>query len=139
MGFEFLARVRKTSIILGCIVAPVLATYFGFGVGGAWLAGIAWSLVNLHFIAELMKLIVTKRKRGYARIALVMAAKFPVLYAAGFLLLKSGMLPVAGLLAGFLWPLFVTTMKALGRVFLKLDEQGTIISKKDVRALLRSN
>lgn len=139
MGFEFLVRVRKTSIVLGIIVAPVIATYFGFGASGAWLAGIAWSLVNLHFIAELMKLIVTKRKRAYARIALVMAAKFPLLYAAGFLLLESGTLPVAGLLAGFFWPLFVTTMKALGRVFLKLDEHGTISNKKDVRALLRSN
>lgn len=139
MGLEFLARVRKTSIILGLIVAPVVATYFGFGMSGAWLAGIAWSLVNLHFIAELVKLIVTKRKRSYLRIALVMAAKFPVLYAAGFLLLESGTLPVMGLLAGFAWPLFVTTMKALGRVFLKLDEQGAIPISKNVRELLRSN
>lgn len=139
MGFEFLARVRKTSIILGLVVAPVLATYFGLGSSGAWLAGITWSLVNLHFIAELIRLTVTKQKRGYTRIALTMAAKFPVLYLAGFFLLKSGIFPVMGLLAGFLWPLFVITMKALGRAFLKLDEQGTITIKRDARALLRSN
>jgi hypothetical protein len=139
MGFEFLARVRKTSIILGLIVAPVLAIYFGPGFGGAWLAGIAWSLVNLHVLSELMKLIVTKQARSSTKIGIIMAAKFPLLYAAGFLLLKSGFFPVIGLLAGFLWPLFVTTMKALGRAFLRLDEQGTINIKNNVKVFLRSN
>jgi hypothetical protein len=139
MGLEFLVRVRKTSILLGLITAPVIATYFGIGSGGAWLAGIAWSLINLHCIAELVKLIVTNRKRRYASIAILMAAKFPLLYAAGYLLLESGVLPVMGLLAGFAWPLFVTTMKALGRAALKLDERRTAGAGKKEQALLGSN
>ena len=139
MGLEFLDRVRTTSIILGLVTALFLAVYLDLGCGGAWLIGIAWSLANLHFIAGLMKHILTKEKRSYRKIALLMAVKFPVLYAAGFFLLQSGVLPITGLLAGFIWPFFVTTMKALGRAVMRLDEPESMVLKKDAGAFLESN
>jgi hypothetical protein len=130
MGLEFLDRVRKTSIILGLAASLFVAVYLGLAYGGAWLIGIAWSLANLYFIAGLMKHILTREKRSYARIALLMAVKFPVLYAAGYFLMKSGVLPLAGLLAGFMWPFFVTTMKALGRAVMRLDEPDSIAPRQ---------
>lgn len=122
MGFEFLKRVRKTSIILALILFPVLTTYLGIYFGTACMVGLAWSLVNLHMISGLIKRIFAPAKKNHWIITLVFFAKFPMLYFVGFLILQNGRLPISGLLAGFLWPFFVMTMKALGRLYLKMDE-----------------
>jgi hypothetical protein len=122
MDLDLLRRVRKTSIIIGIPLAIVIAFYWGIPVGGGWVAGIAWSLVNLYFIGSLVKKVITAGDRNVPGIVITMFIKFPVLYAAGFFLLWNGHLSVAGLVAGFTWPFFVLTMKGLGRYYLKLDE-----------------
>jgi hypothetical protein len=122
MDLDFLSRVRKTTIIIGIPLAIVISFYWGLSVGGGWVAGIVWSLVNLHFIGSLVKKVVTAGDRNVPGIVITMFIKFPVLYAAGFLLLWNGYLSVIGLVAGFTWPFFVLTMKGLGRYYLKLDE-----------------
>ena len=122
MDLDLLIRVRKTSIIIGIPIAIVISFYWGLSVGGGWVAGIAWSLVNLYFIGSLVKKTITTGDRNVPGIFITMFIKFPVLYAAGFLLLWNGYLAVTGLVAGFTWPFFVLTMKGLGRYYLKLDE-----------------
>jgi hypothetical protein len=122
MGHEFLGRVRKTSIILALILFPVLSTYLGIAFGTACLVGAAWSLVNLHMIGGLIKRIFAPAKKNHWIISLVFFAKFPVLYFVGFLILQNSWFPISALLAGFMWPFFVMTMKALGRLYLRLDE-----------------
>jgi hypothetical protein len=131
MGFEFLKRVRKTSIILALILFPVSWAYLGIAFGTACMVGLAWSLVNLHMIAGLMKRIFAPAKKNHWAISLVFLAKFPVLYFVGFLILQNSWLPITGLLAGFMWPFFVMTMKALGRLYLRLDETGDLRLKSD--------
>lgn len=118
---DLLRRVRKTSILLGTIAGIPLATYFGLMAGAAWLGGIAWSLVNLAMIASLMQRVLAD-ERDKAAIVKALMIKFPVLYAAGFVLLALLRLPAAWLVAGFTWPLFVAVMKAAGRAYLGLDE-----------------
>ena len=122
MDLDFLSRVRKTSIVIGIPLAVVISFYWGLSVGGGWAAGIAWSLVNLHFTGSLVKKVITAGDRNVPGIVITMFIKFPVLYGAGFLLLWNGYLSVIGLVAGFTWPFFVLTMKGLGRYYLKLDE-----------------
>jgi hypothetical protein len=101
----------------------------------ACLVGVAWSLVNLHMIAGLIKRVFSPAKKNHWMISIVFFAKFPVLYFVGFLILQSGRLPISGLLAGFLWPFFVMTMKALGRLYLRLDETGDLRLKNDSNVL----
>jgi len=122
MDLDLVNRVRKTSIVIGVPLAVVIATYWGLSVGGGWAAGIAWSLVNLHFIGSLVKKTITTGERNVPAIIVTTFIKFPVLYAAGFLLLWNGYLSIAGLVAGFTWPFIVLLMKGLGRHYLKLDE-----------------
>ncbi len=122
MDLDFLSRVRKTTIIIGVPLAIVISFYWGLSVGGGWVAGIVWSLVNLHFIGSLVKKVITAGDRNVPGIVITMFIKFPVLYAAGFLMLWNGYLSVPGLVAGFTWPFFVLFMKGLGRYYLKLDE-----------------
>jgi hypothetical protein len=118
---DLLRRVRKTSIVLGIVVGIPLTTYFGLLAGAGWVAGIAWSLVNLAMTGTLVKRILAD-ERDKRAIVQSLAIKFPVLYGSGLLLLAVFRLPAAWLVAGFTWPLFVAVMKAAGRAYLRLDE-----------------
>jgi hypothetical protein len=131
MGFDFLARVRKSAVIFGLILLPVLSTYLGIGFGAGWVVGAAWSLLNILAITGLIESIFVPAGRNYVRIMVVFLIKFPVLYVAGFMVLRSGYFPAAALVAGFSWPFFVMSMKALGRVFLKLDEAEELHLEKN--------
>ena len=115
MDFAFLRRVRKTSIIAGIPLAVVIAFYWGLENGAGFALGLTWSLLNLHFLASVITNVITSEKRDVVKIIVVLFVKFPVLYVAGFLLLRSGYLSAYGLVAGFTWPFFVVLMKGLGR------------------------
>ena len=124
MDLAFLARVRNASMIVGGIVAAPVAVAWGWQMGAAWVAGVAWSLVNLFFIGEVIKNVITAGDRDLVRILVAVAIKFPVLYALGLLFLWIEWLPVIGLVAGFSWPFFVMVMKAVGRAYLRMDERS---------------
>ncbi len=134
MGLEFLDRVRRTSIFLGSIAALFAAAYMDALTAGAWILGFAWSLVNIYFIAGLVKKLLSRRHENLFKAFLLLAAKFPVLYMAGFILLKTEVFPIPALLAGFFWPFFVIIMKALGRTALKLDD-GSSIWNRDKKSV----
>lgn len=122
MDLAFLARVRRMSIITAAIISIPVATYWGIGMGAAALAGVAWSLINLFFIGQVIKNVITAEERDLTRILVAVFIKFPVLYTLGFLLLWLEQLPVIGLVAGFTWPFVVMVLKAIGRAYLKMDE-----------------
>lgn len=117
----FLRRVRKSAIMFGLVLAIPLATSFGGNAALAWVAGGAWSLVNLAATASVVRKVVTLEPRDKISIAKSLAIKFPALYAVGFGMLAVG-LPAAWVLAGFAWPLFVAVLKAAGRSYLRLDD-----------------
>ena len=126
MGFEFLIRTRKTSVLTALVLSPVIAFYVNVGSAGGFVIGCAWSLVNLHVIGLLIGSIVEGSERNKTRVTLIALIQAPVLYAAGFVALSVGVFPVISLLAGFLWPLFIITLKAMGRMVLRLDDGRTI-------------
>jgi hypothetical protein len=129
MDLDLLRRVRNASILFGGVLAIPLSFYFGWLNGLSWVAGITWSLVNLAFITSVVKNVITLEDRSILRILLVLVVKFPVLYIAGWLMLRQGLSPL-WMMAGFTWPFFVLIMKAFGRVYMKMDEteapQGTV-------------
>ena len=128
MDLDLLRRVRNASLLFGAVLAIPIAYYFGWKPGLSWVAGIAWSVVNLAFITSLVKNVITLEDRNILRIALALVVKFPVLYITGWLMLRQGLSPL-WMMAGFTWPFFVLVMKAGGRMYMKLDEteapQGT--------------
>jgi hypothetical protein len=121
LGFEFLHRVQKTSIITGFVFFIFITLYLGPTTGLAWLLGCTWMLLNILATTLLVRLLCADGKRQKLRLAGALLIKLPALYAAGLLLLRNGGLPISGLLAGFLWPLSVITLKALGRFALRMD------------------
>lgn len=118
---DFLRRVRKSAIVFGLLLAAPLATQFGLGAAGGWVAGAAWSLANLAATSSVVRRVLTLEARDRRAIALSLAIKFPALYGIGFAILASG-LPASWVLAGFAWPLWVAVMKAIGRSYLRLDD-----------------
>ena len=54
MGFEFLDRTRKTSVITGLVLLPVFGLYLDWATAAAFAIGCAWSLVNLHVLRLLI-------------------------------------------------------------------------------------
>lgn len=130
MEFEFLQRVKRTSVITGLILFPVWAAYLNMNTALGWLFGGAWSLINIFAIKRLVVLTCQDNvKRLHVYISAF--AKVPVLYAAGFFLLKSG-LPIPALLAGFMWPLSIVVLKASGRMILRMDQSP--VFEKSLRA-----
>ena len=122
MDADLLGRVRKTSIIVGLVMAAPLATYYGLMAAAAWVVGIAWSLANLTAIHAVVSRVLTNEPRSRRAIMVALAVKFPVLYGLGLFALAVVKLPVVWWLAGFMWPFLVAVLKAAGRVYLRLDE-----------------
>lgn len=122
MDADLLRRVRKTSIVLGLVMAVPMAFYIGWLQATAWIAGWAWSLVNLAVTRSIVARVLTDGPRDKRALAMAMAFKFPVLYGAVALMLAVFGLPAMWWMAGFSWPFFVAVMKSLGRMYLHLDE-----------------
>ena len=118
MGLEFLARVRRSSLWLGAILALVAATYARPLAGLALAAGTAWSLVNLVLLERLIVTITAPdRRTPRARGALLgWLFGFTLLFAAGWFLLTR--LPARLLMIGFAIPQVVMLLKALSLLLL---------------------
>jgi F-type H+-transporting ATPase subunit a len=118
MGLEFLARVRRSSMVVGLIGGLVTATYSGPRPGLALALGAAWSLVNL-FLLEKLVVAITGRDRGtppaLKRAAFAIGGMTALFGAGGVLLL---LLHPVVLLAGFLVPFAVIVLKAASLLLL---------------------
>lgn len=123
MGKEFFGRVNATTIVSGLFLSLLFAFYWTIAAACGWLIGIAWSLINIYFIGLLIRGLTSHDAKRPLYLTLVFAVKIPVLYAIGFVLLSRGWFPLVPMLAGFIWPLVVITLKVLGRAILRLDDR----------------
>ena len=127
MGHDLLRRVTKTSVITGLLLFWVFVVYWDVAAGVGWLLGCAWSLVNLFFLALLVRTMMSRGPNRRLRLGLILMVKVPVLYGIGFVLLAGGWVPLVALLAGFVWPLLVITLKLLGRALLRMDDRQRVL------------
>ena len=118
MGLDFLTRVRRSSLFAGGVLALFAATYLSPLGGLALLAGSLFCLVNL----ELIRLVVTgltSADRGtrsaHRRLAIGLGGMLALLGAGALLL---AVLPAGWLVAGFLIPFAVLTLKAASLLLL---------------------
>jgi hypothetical protein len=122
MGLEFIHRVIKTSLVLSALGFLFITVYYHFRFGGGILVGAIWGCLNLLFLTNLISEIFSPGKKvikgKVIRIALV---KFPLLYAAGYVLLAIKYFPAESLLLGFTLIFLVMFLKALGRWVLSLN------------------
>lgn len=97
-------------------LAGAMAAVAGHPLFGAGMAaGAVWGAANLQALAAFLRMEVGRRNVGRRRNAvfyLYAVLKFPVLYGAGYALLRWGRLPALGLLTGFTLLLVMWTVQA---------------------------
>jgi hypothetical protein len=122
MGVEFIYRVIKTSLVLAVLGFLFVTVYYNFRFGGGILVGAIWGCLNLLFLTNLITEVFTPGKEvRKGKIILISVVKFPLLYAAGYVLLWIKYFPAESLLIGFTLLFVVMFLKAMGRWFLSLD------------------
>lgn len=114
MGLEFLARIRRTTLLAAAVVSLFAAVDFSFAIGAGVLAGALWSLANLRLLETLVtSLTGTQPSRRRALVA--GAANVGLLALGGVLLAK---LPPVALAVGFTLPFAVIVLKAASQLLL---------------------
>jgi len=122
MELEFINRVIKATLILAVLCLIVVSFYYGFSCGLAIFAGAVWGSVNLFFIKQLVQNWLIVGPRDFLKIYTILGIKFPLLYLAGYGLLKIKYLPPLNLLLGFSLIFGVIFLKGLGRLFLEKSQ-----------------
>lgn len=114
-------RSLRTAGIVLLVFLPFGIYYLGFYPTLAVLSGGVWGIVNLLFLSAVIRSVV--RVGGVDKTMLIRAAliKFPLLYGAGYALLRVEAFGPVYLLIGFTTCLAVIGLKAAGRALLGLD------------------
>ena len=125
---DIIQRTLKTTGITSVLIALILLYYYGIPVAVAFLSGSVWSILNLVFLASLVRHALRPDGIDKVAVAGIAIIKFPLLYAAGYFLIINEYLPVIPIIIGFSFTLVVIVLKALSRALFKLDlfnqEQG---------------
>lgn len=118
MGIEFIYRIIRTSLIISALCSLFVAVYYAFPFGLGLFLGTAWGCLNLFFITQLVVEAFSLKKPNKGKLTLILLVKFPLLYFAGYILLRLKYFPVESLLIGFTLIFLITFLKALGQVVL---------------------
>ncbi len=118
MGLEFINRIIRTSLIVSALIFLFVAVYGRFYFGLGLLLGTVWGSLNLFFITQTVTEAFSLKKPNKGKLILILLVKFPLLYSAGYVLLRIKYFPVESLLVGFTMIFLITFLKALGMVLL---------------------
>lgn len=122
MGLEFISRVRHATLVVGVLTFAFVSLYYSPTFGLGLLVGCLWGVANFwaleHVLTAVLRPDTVDRRKAF----IFAGIKFPVLYAAGFVILWKGWFEPVSLLAGFSLLFLVVLLKALGRTVMKMDQ-----------------
>ena len=124
MGLDFIDRTLKTSAVVLLIFLPFGVYYFGVFPALAILSGAVWGLVNLIFLAHLIRTVIRPDNIDVKKAVGLGVIKFPLLYASGYFLLTIKEFTPLHLMIGFSLFIAVMLLKVLGRVVLGMDKDN---------------
>lgn len=134
-NLDFIQRTLRTTGILLLILFVVVLYYWGFYDALAFLTAGIWSMVNLMFLAALVRTVLRPdnvNKMAALGLALI---KFPLLYAAGYFLITIDVFRAVPLVVGFSMVLAVIVLKAVTRAILHMDENNSVNQERSSRGL----
>lgn len=140
MGIEFIHRVIKTSLVLAVLILLFVTVYYEFKFAAGILAGCVWGCLNLFFLTQLVTEIFSPGKEvRKGKVVLIAVVKFPLLYAVGYLLLKTSFFPPLSLICGFTLIFLVIFLKALGRWALSMekDKNTKTVSREKIKEIIK--
>lgn len=94
----------NTLSLIGFLLSVLVSASLSFA--GRWpaalgvLVGALWIFLNSFFLFQLLEMSIHRKARQKDRILLFSVFKFPVLYVAGYFILKSRFFPIYSLLVG---------------------------------------
>jgi len=130
---DFIARTLKTCGLLALLVLAFGSFYFGFRPTLSVFTGIIWGMVNLYFLALLIRTTLRPEGADKAAALVFLLIKFPLLYLSGYLMMVSDYFQPLLLVIGFTVSLLVIVLKAAGRAVLKLDYLEEEQSKEELK------
>lgn len=111
---NFIIRSLKTALIVTIIFAPFVQLYFGTYFTLGFITGSVWNIVNVFLLFKVSNVLVpsneSKKTWGLASDML----KFPVLFGAGYLVIKYTRVSLYGIMIGFSLLLIVFILRAVG-------------------------
>ena len=137
MDLNFLKRIGRTTALVGVVVFSFVAVYYDTNFALGLLIGCGWGVANFAALTALLTTVVAPGKVSRRRAVLLAAIKFPVLYLAGYGILRFQWFAPEALLTGFSLLFLVTLMKALGRTYLHLDHRAALVTPKSTGAPAR--
>ena len=122
MDISFVNRTLKTTAILVLLILALGSLHFHFYDILAVVSGTIWSMINLYFLALLIRAAIRPEGPDKMAVAALFFIKVPLLYLTGYFLLTVSIFQLKYLVIGFSLPLAVILLKVLGRVLLGLDQ-----------------
>lgn len=123
MGLAFLDRSLKTTGIVLLVFLPFGIYYLGVYSALAIFTGGVWGLLNLIFLAALVRAFLRPGKADIKKAVGTGLFKFPVLYVSLYFLLTTPHFDPVHLMIGLSIILGVMVLKAVGRVMMKASDQ----------------
>jgi len=121
MDLSFIGRTLKTTGVVSLLVLIFGSFYYGFQPTLSVFTGIVWGMINLYFLALLIRTTLKPGEIDKQSALVILLLKFPLLYISGYFIVTSDYFHPLLFLAGFTVVLLVIVMKAVGRTLLKLD------------------
>jgi len=119
---DFIQRTLRTTGVVLLVGFVFGIYYFGFWPALGFLSGGIWGMVNIFFITGLVRASIRPEGVDVIRTAGLAVVKFPLLYLAGYFLLKVPRFEPLQLLVGFSLLFAVMVLKVVARAILGLDE-----------------
>ncbi len=120
-GLDFIQRTLKTTGVVLLVTFVIGIYYFGFYDALAYFSAGIWSMVNLLFLAALVRTALKPEGVDKMAAAVLALIKFPLLYSAGYFLFTVEMFRPFPLFIGLSMVILVMVLKAVSRVLLNLD------------------
>jgi len=120
---DFIQRSIRISAGITLLFAPFLFFYLETSFALGFMAGAFWNIINVFLLSRLLKILLPTSSINKKWGAAAGILKFPVLYGAGYFLLRYTNLSLYGIMTGFSLILAVFLLKALG-IYLSGSEEG---------------
>lgn len=121
MRLDFIHRTLKTTGVVLLLILAFGSFYFNFYDALAVFSAGVWSMVNLIFLAALVRAVIRPDKIDKLTVIGLACIKFPLLYGAGYFLFTIEVFRPVPLIIGLSVVLAVMALKAVGRALLHID------------------
>lgn len=123
LNLDFVDRTIKTTSIVLLIVFIFGIYYLGVYHSLAIFSGGIWAVINLLFLAVLVKAVIKPGEIDKMKVAGLALMKFPLLYVSGYFLLQVSVFRIEYIAIGFTIPLAVIILKVISRALFGLDNK----------------